>query len=144
MLCHGENRGCCFITYSDTVKELRFLAKLLHSCLTFFEGRAWMPEVERPEFRKDAKPTKRSLKGKGVGGFRGIVRMRNRISTHRRSPYEKDNVIVRTPNHIGTLTLVLRKIIQYNKTHRRDVNSSRRCFCYSLGTIITIPSSCEL
>lgn len=74
----------------------------------------------------------------------GIVRMRNRISTHRRSPYEKDNVIVRTPNHIGTLTLVLRKIIQYNKTHRRDVNSSRRCFCYSLGTIITIPSSCEI
>ena len=33
-----------------------------------------MPEVERPEFRKDAKPTERSLKGKGVGGFRGIVR----------------------------------------------------------------------
>lgn len=27
MLCHGENRGCCFITYSDTVKEIRFLAK---------------------------------------------------------------------------------------------------------------------
>ena len=53
-----------------------------------------MPEVERPEFRKDAKPTERSfkgkgvggllhfakpaerlLKGKGVGGFRGIVRI---------------------------------------------------------------------
>lgn len=56
----------------------------------------------------------------------GIVRMRNRISTHRRSPYEKNNVIVRMPNHISTLTLVLRKIIQYNKTRRRDVNSSRR------------------
>ena len=26
-----------------------------------------MPEVERPKFRKDAKPTKRSLKGKGDG-----------------------------------------------------------------------------
>ena len=38
MLCHGENRGCCFITYSDTVKEIRFLAKFLHSCRTFFEG----------------------------------------------------------------------------------------------------------
>ena len=34
---------------------------------------AWMPEVERPEFRKDAKPTERSY-GKSVGGFRGIVR----------------------------------------------------------------------
>ena len=32
-----------------------------------------MPEVERPEFRKDAKPTERSY-GKSVGGFRGIVR----------------------------------------------------------------------
>ena len=32
-----------------------------------------MPEVERPEFRKDAKPTERSY-GKGVGNFRGIVR----------------------------------------------------------------------
>ena len=28
--------------------------------LTFDKGRAWMPEVERPEFRKDAKPTERS------------------------------------------------------------------------------------
>ena len=72
MLCHGENRGCCFITYSDTVKELRFLAKLLHSCLTFFEGRAWMPEVERPEFRKDAKPTERSY-GKCGSAFLGIA-----------------------------------------------------------------------
>ena len=33
-----------------------------------------MPEVERPEFRKDAKPTERSLRGKCVGDFRGIVR----------------------------------------------------------------------
>ena len=33
-----------------------------------------MPEVERPKFRKDAKQTERSLKGKGVGDFRGIVR----------------------------------------------------------------------
>ena len=55
-----------------------------------------MPEVERPEFRKDAysqphlvaagrsdtngwrgsdaKQTERSFKGKGVGDFRGIVR----------------------------------------------------------------------
>ena len=41
--------------------------------LTFDKGRAWMPEVERPEFRKDAKPTERSY-GKSVGGFRGIVR----------------------------------------------------------------------
>ena len=30
-----------------------------------------MPEVERPKFRKDAKPTKRSYKGKGVGVGRG-------------------------------------------------------------------------
>ena len=39
--------------------------------LTLFRGRAWMPEVERPEFRKDAKPTERSFKGKGVGVGRG-------------------------------------------------------------------------
>ena len=32
-----------------------------------------MPEVERSKFRKDAKPTERSFKGKGVGGFRGII-----------------------------------------------------------------------
>ena len=44
--------------------------------LTFDKGRAWMPEVERPEFRKDAKPTERSY-GKSVGGFRGIVRFWN-------------------------------------------------------------------
>ena len=37
------------------------------------EGRAWMPEVERPKALQDAKPTERSL-GKGVGGFCGIVR----------------------------------------------------------------------
>jgi len=55
-----------------------------------------MPEVERPKFRKDAKQTERSLKGKvvgdllhfaklakrsfkgkGVGSFRGIVRFWN-------------------------------------------------------------------
>jgi len=41
--------------------------------LTFDKGRAWMPEVERPEFRKDAKPTERSY-GKCIGNFRGIVR----------------------------------------------------------------------
>ena len=41
-----------------------------------------MPEVERPKFRKDAKPTKRSYKGKGVGDFLGIVRMRNQQSVH--------------------------------------------------------------
>ena len=28
--------------------------------LTFDKGRAWMPEVERPEFRKDAKQAERS------------------------------------------------------------------------------------
>ena len=32
-----------------------------------------MPEVERPEFRKDAKPTERSY-GKSDSAFRGIVR----------------------------------------------------------------------
>ena len=41
--------------------------------LTFDKGRAWMPEVERPEFRKDAKPTERSY-GKSDSVFRGIVR----------------------------------------------------------------------
>ena len=41
--------------------------------LTFDKGRAWMPEVERPEFRKDAKPTERSY-GKSDSAFRGIVR----------------------------------------------------------------------
>ena len=33
-----------------------------------------MPEVERPKFRKDAKPTERSFKGKCGGAERGIVR----------------------------------------------------------------------
>ena len=42
--------------------------------LTFDKGRAWMPEVERPEFRKDAKPTERSY-GKCGSAFRGIVRI---------------------------------------------------------------------
>ena len=32
-----------------------------------------MPEVERPKALQDAKPTERSLKGKCVGDFRGIV-----------------------------------------------------------------------
>ncbi len=32
-----------------------------------------MPEVERPEFRKDAKPTERSY-GKSDSVFRGVVR----------------------------------------------------------------------
>ena len=41
--------------------------------LTFDKGRAWMPEVERPEFRKDAKPTERSY-GESDSVFRGIVR----------------------------------------------------------------------
>ena len=41
--------------------------------LTFDKGRAWMPEVERPEFRKDAKPTERSY-GKCGGAKQGIVR----------------------------------------------------------------------
>ena len=41
--------------------------------LTFDKGRAWMPEVERPEFRKDAKPTERSY-GKSDSVFRGVVR----------------------------------------------------------------------
>ena len=36
----------------------------------FDKGRAWMPEVERPEFRKDAKPTERSY-GKDGGAERG-------------------------------------------------------------------------
>ena len=40
--------------------------------LTFDKGRAWMPEVERPEFRKDAKPTERSY-GKSVCAGRGVV-----------------------------------------------------------------------
>ena len=52
MLCHGENRGCCFITYSDTVKELRFLAKLLHSCLTFFEGGHGCPKLNAQSFAR--------------------------------------------------------------------------------------------
>ena len=89
------------------------------------EGQARQGCLKRvcPKFRKDAKQIKHT-QTLTLRKASGIVRMRNRISTHRRSPYEKDNVIVRTPNHIGTLTLVLRKIIQYNKTHRRDVNLS--------------------
>ena len=38
----------------------------------FDKGRAWMPEVERPEFRKDAKPTERSY-GKCGSAFLGIA-----------------------------------------------------------------------
>ena len=37
-----------------------WLSKAQQQKLTFDKGRAWMPEVERPEFRKDAKPTERS------------------------------------------------------------------------------------
>ena len=40
--------------------------------LTFDKGRAWMPEVERPEFRKDAKPTERSY-GKNVVRGKGCA-----------------------------------------------------------------------
>ena len=40
--------------------------------LHLFRGRAWMPEVERPEFRKDAKPTERSY-GKCGSAFLGIA-----------------------------------------------------------------------
>ena len=39
--------------------------------LTFDKGRAWMPEVERPEFRKDAKQAERSFIGKCGGARRG-------------------------------------------------------------------------
>ncbi len=41
--------------------------------LTFDKGRAWMPEVERPELRKDAKQTERSLKGKDVVQSEGVL-----------------------------------------------------------------------
>ena len=41
--------------------------------LTFDKGRAWMPEVERPEFRKDAKPTERAT-GLARGAQQRIVR----------------------------------------------------------------------
>ena len=41
--------------------------------LTFDKGRAWMPEVERPEFRKDAKQAESSY-GKCGCARRGIVR----------------------------------------------------------------------
>ena len=47
-------------------------------------------------------------------------------------------------DNFGIINKLWQNRIQYNKAHRRDVNSSRRCFCYSLGTIITIPSSCEI
>ena len=56
--------------------------------LTFDKGRAWMPEVERPEFRKDAKPTERSY-GKCGGAKQGIVQkislMVGRGSNHHHS-----------------------------------------------------------
>ena len=77
MLCHGENRGCCFITYSDAVKEIRFLDKLIYSCLALFRGRARMPEVERPEFRKDAKQAERSFKGKDIVLSEGLLSFYN-------------------------------------------------------------------
>ena len=48
------------------------MAKVLRNQQSVHKG-AWMPEVERPEFRKDAKPTERSY-GKCGGAFRGIVR----------------------------------------------------------------------
>ena len=50
-----------------------WLSKAQQQKLTFDKGRAWMPEVERPEFRKDAKPTERSY-GKCDGAKQGIVR----------------------------------------------------------------------
>ena len=42
-----------------------------------------MPEVERPKALQDAKPTERSLKGKGVGDFQGIVRFLGRAGVGR-------------------------------------------------------------
>ena len=45
--------------------------------LTLFRGRAWMPEVERPEFRTDAKPKKRSLKGKCDSAFQNFCKILN-------------------------------------------------------------------
>ena len=38
-----------------------------------------MPEVERPKFRKDAKPTERSFKGKGVGDLLHFVKLAKRL-----------------------------------------------------------------
>ena len=49
-----------------------WLSKAQQQKLTFDKGRAWMPEVERPEFRKDAKPTERSY-GKCGSAFLGIA-----------------------------------------------------------------------
>ena len=47
--------------------------------LTFNKGRAWMPEVERPKFRKDAKQAERSLKGKFSAGRRAEVKQSLRL-----------------------------------------------------------------
>ena len=47
-----------------------WLSEAQQQKLTFGKGRAWMPEVERPEFRKDAKQAERSY-GKCGGARRG-------------------------------------------------------------------------
>ena len=49
-----------------------WLSKAQQQKLTFDKGRAWRPEGERPEFRKDAKPTERSY-GKCGSAFLGIA-----------------------------------------------------------------------
>ena len=59
--------------------------------LTLFRGRAWMPEIERPKFRKDAKQAERSLKGKfsalrGIErGWRGLRKWQCRVQRERQA-----------------------------------------------------------
>ena len=56
-----------------------------------FRGRAWMPEIERPKFRKDAKQAERSLKGKfsalrGIErGWRGLRKWQCRVQRERQA-----------------------------------------------------------
>ncbi len=82
MLCHGENRGCCFITYSDTVKELRFLAKFLYSCLTFFEGGHGCPKLNAQSFARMLKVSHAKPLHDATALMADEARMRNRQSVH--------------------------------------------------------------
>ena len=53
--------------------------------LTFDKGRAWTPEVERPEFRKECETNRAFIKGHGRPKLnaQSFARMRNQQSVHK-------------------------------------------------------------
>ena len=65
-----------------------------------------MPEVERPEFRKDAKPTERSY-GKSGGAFRGIVRFFEESMLEQLHRYTHENINALSVRKVFQAVLVI-------------------------------------